>query len=410
MESRPIPKKKKRRLRGLVWLLLLIPAAYITVQMVLVMRTNLQTQTAIAYTMADTVLCDGILSMQEMSVSYEGTGVLGYQASNGERVSAGAEVARLFADEAGAQSRVRAESLTKEIALLEKAQTGVSGMDVEALMNQTQQGVYTILDLLESNNFAALPEARAEVQLSQNKLLLVTEAETDFNARIAELTAQRDAANVAGSYTPIYAPVTGYFVSAQDTERRLYDGDTLAAMTPVELQDALLRPAEKNDPSLAGKLILDYRWRYYGLVTAKQAEKFVEGARVELSFPNLSSEALPATVVGASVDEESGLAKVELLCDYINEAVVTLERETAEITFAAYNGIRIDRKALHLVDGRACVYVQFGNVVYRRYITILFENEDYILISPNYVKDENEVKLFDQIIVQGSDLYDEKIL
>ena len=136
----------------------------------------------------------------------------------------------------------------------------------------------------------------------------------------------------------------------------------------------------------------------------------MEGARVELSFPNLSSEALPATVVGASVDEESGLAKVELLCDYINEAVVTLERETAEITFAAYNGIRIDRKALHLVDGRACVYVQFGNVVYRRYITILFENEDYILISPNYVKDENEVKLFDQIIVQGSDLYDEKIL
>lgn len=410
MEPRPIPKKKKHRLRGLAWLLLLIPAAYITVQMVLVMRTNLQTQTAIAYTMSDTVRCEGYLSMQEMPVPYEGAGVLGYQADNGERVSAGAEVARLFADEAGAQSRVRAESLAKEIALLEKAQTGVKGTDVEALMNQTQQSVYAILDLLESNNFAAISDARADVQLAQNKLLLVTEAETDFNARIAELSAQRDAANAAGSYVPIYAPATGYFVSAQDSERQVYDRDTLSAMTPAELKDALAQPAAQNDPSVAGKLILDYRWHYYGLVSAKQAEKFVEGARVELSFPNLSADALPATVVDVTLDEENGLAKVELLCDYINGTVVTLERETAEITFATYDGIRIDRKALHLVDGRTCVYVQFGNVVYRRQITILFENEDYILISPDYVKEENEVKLFDQIIVQGSDLYDEKIL
>lgn len=410
MEPRPISKNKKHRLRGLAWLLLLIPAAYVAVQMVLVMRTNLQTQTAIAYTMSDTVRCDGYLSMQEMTVSYEGTGVLGYQAGNGERVSAGAEVARLFSDEAGAQSRIRAESLTKEIALLEKAQTGVNGTDVEALMNQTQQSIYTILDLLESNSFAALADARADVQLAQNKLLLVTEAESDFNARIAELTAQRDAADAAGSYTPIYTPATGYFVSAQDSERQLYDRDTLSAMTPAELQDALAQPAAENDPSVAGKLILDYRWHYYGLVTAKQAEKFIEGTRVELSFPNLSMDTLPATVVGVALDEENGLAKVELLCDYINGTVVTLERETAEITFATYDGIRVDREALHLVEGRPCVYVQFGNVVYRRYITILFEDEDYILISPDYVKEENEVKLFDQIIVQGSDLYDEKIL
>ena len=410
MEERPIKKKKRHGLRVLMWLLLLVPVAYISVQMVQVLRTNYQTQTAIAYTMSDTILCDGMLAMQEITVPYEGAGVLGYQADNGERVSGQSEIARLFADEAGAQNRLRAEKLTDELALLERSQQGVGGTDVEALLNQTQQGVYAILDGLQSNNYTGLDEARAEIQLAQNKLLLVTGAEEDFAARIQQLTEQRDAANAASGYTPVYAPATGYFVSAQDSEKQQYAPEVLAEMSPAELQQALTQPAAENDASIAGKLILDYRWHYYALVTAKQAEKFAEGLRVELSFPNISAESLPATVTGVLLDEEAGIAKVELLCDYINDTVVTLEHEKAEITFATYEGIRIDRKALHIVDGRNCVYVQFGNVVYRRYITILFEDEDYILVPSAYTKEENEVQLFDQIVVQGSDLYDEKIL
>lgn len=410
MEGRPIKKKKKRGLRLLVWVMLLIPAAYISVQMVQVLRANYQTQTAIAYTMSDTILCDGMLAMQEIVVPLEGSGVLGYQADNGERVSAGSEIARIFADEAGAQNRLRAEKLTEELTLLERSRQGAGGTDVEALLHQTQQSVYAILDCLQSSDYTGLDAARAELQLAQNKLLLVTGAEEDFAVRTQQLTEQRDAADAASSYTPVYAPATGYFVSAQDSEKQLYAPEQLAAMSPAELQEALACPAAENEASTAGKLILDYRWRYYALVTAKQAEKFAEGQRVELSFPNISAESLPATVTGIALDEDAGIAKVELLCDYINDTVVTLEHEKAEITFAVYDGIRIDRKALHIVDGRSCVYVQFGNVVYRRYITILFEDEDYILVPSDYTKEENEIRLFDQVVVQGSDLYDEKIL
>lgn len=404
-------KRKTHRRHLFAWaLLLLIPAAYICAQMVQVLRTNYQTQTAIAYTMSDTVQCDGLLAMQEMTIPREGAGVLGYQADNGERVSSGSEIARLFADEAGAQSRLLADRLEEELALLEKSQQGVSGTDVEAQMNQTQQGVYQILDLLQSNNYANLSKVRSEIQLAQNKLLLVTGAAEDFAARTQQLTAQWETASAASNYTPVYALATGYFVSAQDSEKQLYTPQALAELPPTELQAALAQPDAENDTSIVGKLILDYRWYYYGIVTAKQAEKFIEGARVELSFPNVSAEKLPATVAEVSVDEAAGIAKVALLCDYINGTVVTLEHEKAEITFATYEGIRIDRKALHIVDGQNCVYVQFGNVVYRRPITILFEDEDYILVPSTYTKEENEIQLFDQIVVQGYDLYDEKIL
>ena len=141
MENWPV-RKKKKRYRGLILaLLMLVPAGYIGVQMVQVLRTNYQTQTAVAYSMSDVVRCDGMLAMDETVIPYEGAGVLGYQVNNGERVSAGTQVARLFADEASAQNRTLSEKLTEELSVLEKSQAGAAA-DVEAPMNQNQQGIY----------------------------------------------------------------------------------------------------------------------------------------------------------------------------------------------------------------------------------------------------------------------------
>ena len=412
MNERSTHKRKRHFLRQ--WaaaLLLLLPIAYIGIQFVLMVRTNITVQTAVAYTMSDTVVCDGLLALNEMEVPLTGTGVLGYQAGNGERVAAGEEVACLFASAGGAQNKQLAERLSEELVLLEKTQSvSGDGMDVEALMGQVQQGVYAVQELAEGNNFAGLSSARASIQLAQNQLLLTTGAAENFNARVEMLISQRDAAQSASAYTPIYAPATGYFVSAQDSEKQQFSPEELAAMTPAQLSDALAQPAQSNGAGTVGKLILDYRWYYYGLVSARQAQKFREGARVELSFPNVSSEKLPATVVSVSVDEAGDMAKVALLCDHINDAVVTLEHEKAEITFATYDGIRIDKEALHIVEGQNCVYVQFGNVLYKRNVSILFEDSDYFLVPFDYEKGVNEVRLYDRVVVRGSDLHDEKIL
>ena len=192
MENWPV-RKKKKRYRGLILaLLMLVPAGYIGVQMVQVLRTNYQTQTAVAYSMSDVVRCDGMLAMDETVIPYEGAGVLGYQVNNGERVSAGTQVARLFADEASAQNRTLSEKLTEELSVLEKSQAGAAA-DVEALMNQNQQGIYSALDLLESGNYTGLSDARASIQLAQNKMQLTMGVVSDFSARIADLTARREA-------------------------------------------------------------------------------------------------------------------------------------------------------------------------------------------------------------------------
>ena len=48
-------------------------------------------------------------------------------------------------------------------------------------------------------------------------------------------------------------------------------------MTPVQLQEAITTAGTGKPGKLWGKIISDYRWRFFALVDAEQAEKFSEG-------------------------------------------------------------------------------------------------------------------------------------
>ena len=181
-------------------------------------------------------------------------------------------------------------------------------------------------------------------------------------------------------------------------------------MTPAQLQEALQQPVQENPENCAGKIISDYRWRFFALVDAEQAAKFSEGASVTVSFPKVSQESVPASVVSVQLDEEAGIAKVELLCDYINSETVALEREQAVIALKTYEGLRIPTKACHTIDGKTYVYTKLGNTVHQKPVTVLWTDGEDTLISMEYVKDENELEMYDEVIVEGTGLYNGKLL
>ena len=111
------------------------------------------------------------------------------------------------------------------------------------------------------------------------------------------------------------------------------------------------------------------------------------------------------------MDEETGLAKVVLECRTINAAVLRLGVETVRVDLKTYEGIRIDRKALHIVDGQRGVYVKYGNLQRFLKITTLYENENYILVpADGAVGSNNEVRLYDEIIVEGTNLRDGRLI
>lgn len=386
---------------------LAVAVIYVAVQLYLIMGHSYKQETAILYELSDSVTLDGVVVFGEQEV--QGSGSLGYLVEDGTRVVEGTQVAEVYTDDQQAAWREELTRVENTIALLEKAQNANSGSDIEVVSSQAQASLYDLLDTLDRTGLVGLEEAQNEYLLAECRVNVCTGLETDYSQQIALLTQERDSlAASLGQPQAIYAGSGGYFISAQNSKFLTQTKEQLDAMTPTQLSQYLAGGAQETR-QVAGKVITSYHWYYYATCDLATAEKFQNQTKVTISFPGKSEEALPATVESVTVDQDAGLAKVVLGCEYTNNAMLKLVQQPAQVSFATYTGLRIDKNALHIVDGEKGVYVKYGSIQRFRKIYVLYENEDYILV-PADQSNGSQVKLYDEIIVEGTDLQDGNLL
>ena len=184
-----------------------------------------------------------------------------------------------------------------------------------------------------------------------------------------------------------------------------------------------------------GKLVAGFSWQYAGVCSAKQAEKLLGSdgkplrTAVEISFPGQSDAALRATVTEVTIDAEKDIARFVLRCNSINGDVLCLNHARARISTSESTGLRVPAAAVHCLkeDGTEAetqgenyipgVYVKYGNIA--RFCKIdpvdadhpLVTEGDYILVLPKGTDGSvSQVRLYDEIIVSGQNLYDGKLL
>ena len=161
----------------------------------------------------------------------------------------------------------------------------------------------------------------------------------------------------------------------------------------------------------AGQIATGFSWRFYAVCDLETAERFDGITSVKISVPGKQNTPLAATLVEVTPDEASGVAKLVFECQTINAEILSFGQETAQIDIKTYEGIRINKEALHIVDGARGVYVKYGNLQRFLKITTLYEDDNYILIPGNgAIGTDNEVRLYDEVIVQGTNLQDGKLL
>lgn len=386
-------------------LLFLLAAAYIIVQLYVILGRDYKTETAIAYTMADSVELDGFVMFDTIHVAGEGN--LGYLVEDGERVSEGTVIAEKYTDDSQSAAREQLIRLQNNIDLLTKSQNS-AGSDLTLLTTQTKTALYNLLDQLDTASYSGMQDAESEFLLAQNRLQISTGQASGFQSTIAELEAERDAvaAQLAGLET-ITAAENGYFISAASAMPLDLEEQTLKDATPAQIQELLQEGVPLSSESLAGRIVEGFSWRFYTVCDLETAERFDGLTDVHISVPGKEETPLDATVSSVELDEEAGLAKIVVECQTINSDVLRLGQETAKIDLETYQGIRIDKNALHIVDGEKGVYVKYGDLQRFRKIQILYEDDQYMLVpADGAVGTDNEVRLYDEIIVEGSNLQD----
>ena len=386
-------------------LLFLLAAAYIIVQLYVILGREYKTEIAVAYTMADSVELDGFVMFD--SVDVPGEGNLGYLVEDGERVSTGAVIAEKYTDDSQSAVREQYIRLQNDIDLLTKSQNS-AGNDLTLLTTQTKTALYNLLDQLDTASYSGMMDAESDFLLAQNRLQISTGQATGFQSTIAELESERDAAaaQLEGLET-ITAAENGYFISAASAMPLDLDEQTLKDASPDQLQALLEEEVPLSTAGLAGRIVEGFSWRFYTVCDLETAERFSGVTSVRISIPGKEETPLDAVVSSVESDEESGWAKVVIECQTINADVLRLGQETAKIDLQTYEGIRIDKNALHIVDGEKGVYVKYGDLQRFRKIQILYEDDRYMLVpADGAVGTDNEVRLYDEIIVEGSNLQD----
>lgn len=386
-------------------LLFLLAAAYIIVQLYVILGREYKTEIAVLYTMADSVELPGFVMFDAINVPGEGN--LGYLVEDGERVSEGAVIAEKYTDDSQSAAREQLIRLQNNIDLLTKSQNS-AGSDLTLLTTQTKTALYNLLDQLDTASYSGMQDAESEFLLAQNRLQISTGQTSGFQSTIAELEAERDtvAAQLEGLET-ITAEENGYFISAASAMPLDLEEQTLADATPAQIQELLDQGVATSTASLAGRIVEGFSWRFYTVCDQDTAERFDGVTNVRISIPGKEETPLDATVSSVELDEESGLAKIVIECQTINSDVLRLGQETAKIDLQIYQGLRIDKNALHIVDGEKGVYVKYGDLQRFRKIQILYEDDTYMLVpSDGSVGGDSEVRLYDEVIVEGSNLQD----
>ena len=383
-------------------MLLALAAVYIVLQLYAILGRTYQTETAISASMEDTVPLSGIAMFDAVPVS--GGGSLGYLVEDGERVTEGTVLAEIYTDPAQSTQREELDRLDRIIDLLTKSENSV-GSDLALLTAQTRTALFNLLDQLDTASYTGMSDAIDEFLLAQNRLQISTGQSSGFTATLADLQTQRDAAAAAleGLQT-ITDDRNGYFISTAAALPLDLSEDTLKSDTAAALSERLQQEIPTTGSDLAGRIVTGFSWRFYGVCDLDTAARFDGLTSVKIRVPGKQDEALDATVTEVAADETAGLAKITLECRTINADVLRLGREDAEIVLNTYEGIRVSKRAMHIVDGERGVYVKYGSLQRFRRIVVLFEDENYLLLDPE--AEDNEVRLYDEIIVEGPNLQD----
>lgn len=382
---------------------------------------------------AEIVQATGTAVRKESVIQQQTNGVITYVVEDGGKVSKGGTVAELYATEQDAAAQKQIETLNLQISQLQKLSSPGStyAVDQDSLTKQISQKLIALLQISASGEYDSLDEPREDLLYVLNERQIVTNKVANFNDRIASLTQQRDAltANrqVLGTIT---APSAGTFISEVDGYESVFDYSSILTITPEQYQEKL--QTQVSPPADAvGKICGEFKWYFVCVVSAEDAMKFIEGNAVSLSFPFATSGSVTAVVRAVNQESIESQAAVVLECSTMNEELARLRTETCAVSVTEYSGIRVSQKAVHFAevtrtveneDGEETtetrevkgVYVMHGSEIVFRQIVPLYSTSTYVICDPNPDPEElmtsETVQLYDEIVVEGTDLYDGKVV
>lgn len=408
-------RKKMTYVYAVLAVLVVVVCIY---QIIKINYSPVETEVAFERTVSNAVTTQGFIVRDETYVKADAVGTLVPLVTDGKRVARGDDVAVVFNSEASARNYAKIRALEADIAYFEslKNKIGIQTSDVEAMDARVYDACEQYILGMQSGNvegYAAYEDAVCEAitsrQLSTGTVIDPTEKLQALKAELAALQAQ------SGGFVTVKADNPGYYIGHVDGYETAFDYEKAKTATGDEIH-ALLSATPTPTEALQncmGKLVDSFNWYLLCVIDSQSAASLSSGSHITVEFPLSSAEAISAEVVSVQ-NAGSDSAAVVLRSNLMNPQYAGLRKEQIRLVLQNFTGYRVNNKAIREVDGQKGVYILSGNIMKFRKVEIAYSDETYsVCVTP---KDENGnplsgyVSLYDEIIVEGTDLYDGKIL
>ncbi len=399
----------KRILSAVCAIFLLV---YIAYQGYMMVYEPVKTKTAFEYTVYDTVDTEIFVVRDEQYLTNNSTGTVIPVVEDGKRVANGDEVAIIFNNTQSASNYIKIEELEESIQRYKTLSSQADNFtaDLDNVDSEITTRLFSYLDTISTGEFDKIGDSSDALRDKIITRQMVTGTVIDLNKKIADLEAQLKTLNQNTSdYNSITASHSGYYINQVDGFENIIPYKDVKDLTVNEIENIIKAKPSQIPSNAMGKLVNNFDWYMICNVKSNSIGNMSIGDKIKVLLPFSSVSEVTAEVVSLN-DTNSDKTAVILRCNLMDSNLANLRKESAELVFNEYTGLKVDSSAIRVnKKGEKGVFVQTGNIITFKKVEILYSDSDYVLVV-NKNNSDGYIDLYDNVVVEGKDLYDGKII
>lgn len=405
--------KTVKRIVSIIAIVLVIGffSSYIIYHLVSKSNSEIKTEFALKETVYKTIDTKCFVIRDEEFIKNDVVGTSVSFAKDGERVARGDTVSVVFDSSDDAAAYLKSEELKKHISHYEElsGQANFQPLNINSLTKKINNELTDYLEFVDTRDFS---KAISSVELFRDSVTgkqIAIGAELDFSEKLVQLNEELSTVNSSDlEYTEIKTENAGYFISGSDGYEKILDFNKIDELSVKDLKKAIKSKPQEVSSDIVGRTVSSFKWYIACVIDTDKTVDITNDKRIYLNFPESGVEKLPVKIhkIGERNEKET---VVIFSCDEMNESLSDFRIEKIEIITDEYSGFKISNTSIRTVDGEQGVYIVRGNLMGFRKIKVIYTTDDYSIVS-NPDNDSKYIKLYDKVVTEGVDLYDNKLI
>lgn len=416
--------------KSLTIVVVIIILGYVGFQFYSISFPKIKTEIAQKSTMMDSIETVGYIVRDEEQISTNTEGILNFVLADGEKVEKGGVIAEVYKTEEDILAKRKLKDIDSQIKKLSSLgnSSEIASTSPNILDKQVHSDMNVILKSMNDGDYKQVFKSKNKLLYLINQRQLIVGKAQDFSKRINSLNEEKEKLTNLSlkRINNITTDKSGYFVSHSDGMENVLNYKDVSKVSTTKVRELIDASVDKST-SVKAKLVNNAKWYILSNIKTSDIENLNEGQYVKVYIPRAGTENIDAKVVAINFLGGDDEAAVVLECSYINSSVLALRREPITINVSEHIGIRIDKRAIHervinindenddhtekekRVKG---VYTVCGKQLVFKEIKILYSGKNYVICSQNSedTYSKNTIEVYDEIVIEGTDLYDRKII